>query len=289
MKIRKVGIILKKESSEPERIGRELVDWFARRSVAAVVDAISEDMDLVVILGGDGTLLHVADQTSRFGIPVVGVNLGGLGFLTEVAVDERYQALEAILAGSVACEERMMLKVRLRSAEQSTPWHYVLNDVVISKGSIDRLVQLSTWADREYITTYRADGLIFSTSTGSTAYNLSAGGPVVHPALRAILVTPICPFMLESRPVLLPAAMNLCTRLAGDAGEVKVIVDGRFAWEMQKEHLLEVKTAEKPLRLIGSPQKGYFEILRNKLNWGGRSNGSGAIAACSDLLAEQSP
>ncbi len=282
MKIRKIGIILKKEAPEPERIGRELGEWFARRSVATVVNTISEDMDMVVILGGDGTLLHVAAQASSFAIPVVGVNFGGLGFLTEVAVEECFQALEAILTGAVAVEERMMLKVRLRTEGDSGPWQYVLNDVVISKGSLDRLVRLSTWADREYITTYRADGLIFSTPTGSTAYNLSAGGPVVHPGLRAILVTPICPFMLESRPVLLPPGMNLCTKLAGDAGEVKVIVDGRFAWEMRQEHLLEVKTAEKPLRLVASPNKGYFEILRNKLNWGGRSNGTGPAAKCTE-------
>ena len=280
MDIRKVGIVLKKESPEPERIGKELVDWFASRSVTTVVDVISADMDMVVVLGGDGTLLHVADQASRFGIPVVGVNMGDLGFLTEVAVDERYEVLDAILAGEMAIEERMMLKARIRRGEEATEWLYVLNDVVINKGSVDRLVRLSTWADQEYITTYKADGLIFSASTGSTAYNLSAGGPVVHPALRAILVTPICPFMLESRPVLLPDSMNLCTRLAGDAGEVKVIVDGRFAWEMKKDDQLEVQAAEKPLRLIGSPRKGYFEILRSKLNWGGRSDGSDIGGCC---------
>ena len=273
MDIRKVGIVLKNESPEPERIGKELVDWFAGRSVTTVVDEITADMDMVVVLGGDGTLLHVADQASRFGIPVVGVNMGDLGFLTEVAVEERYDALDAILGGEVVLEERMMLKARLRRGEEASEWLYVLNDVVINKGSVDRLVRLSTWADHEYITTYKADGLIFSDATGSTAYNLSAGGPVVHPALRAILVTPICPFMLESRPVLLPSSMNLCTCLAGDAGEVKVIVDGRFAWEMKKGDQLEVQAAEKPLLLIGSPRKGYFEILRSKLNWGGRSEG----------------
>ncbi|MDH3360033.1 MAG: NAD(+)/NADH kinase [Desulfobulbaceae bacterium] len=282
MDIRKVGIVLKKESSEPQLICKELVDWFASRSVSTVVDVISADMDMVVVLGGDGTLLHVADQASRFGIPVVGVNMGDLGFLTEVALDERYEALESILAGEMAIEERMMLKARLRRGDQYSDWLYVLNDVVINKGSIDRLVRLSTWADQEYITTYKADGLIFSASTGSTAYNLSAGGPVVHPALRAILVTPICPFMLESRPVLLPSSMNLCTRLAGNAGDVKVIVDGRFAWEMKNDDQLEVQAAEKPLRLIGSPIKGYFEILRNKLNWGGRSEVPAAGGCCGD-------
>ncbi len=286
MNIRKVGIVLKKESSEPQRIGAELVDWFSRRSVATVVDEITADMDMVVILGGDGTLLHVADQASQFGIPVVGVNMGDLGFLTEVAVDERYEVLESILAGAVNIEERMMLKSRLRRGDETSAWHYVLNDVVISKGSIDRLVRLSTWADHEYITTYKADGLIFSAATGSTAYNLSAGGPLVHPALRAILVTPICPFMLESRPVLLPSSMHLCTRLAGDAGEVKVIVDGRFAWEMKKDDQLEVQAAEKPLRLIGSPCKGYFEILRNKLNWGGRADGTDAGGCCGDSSSQ---
>jgi NAD+ kinase len=130
-------------------------------------------------------------------------------------------------------------------------------------------VQLSTWADEEYITTYRADGLVFSTPTGSTAYNLSAGGPIVQPGLKSILVTPICPFMLESRPVLLPATVRLTTRLADIAREMKVIVDGQPAWDMRDDDTLEVVASDRPLRLISSLRKGYFEILRNKLNWGG--------------------
>jgi NAD+ kinase len=164
-----------------------------------------------------------------------------------------------------------MLKARLHHGGETADWRYGLNDVVVSKGSADRLAQLSTWADREYITTYRADGLIFSTPTGSTAYNLSAGGPIVNPALQSILVTPICPFMLESRPVLLPATVCLTTRLAEQANGVKVIVDGQPAWEMAAGDTLEVMASERPLRLICSPQKDYFEILRNKLNWGGRA------------------
>lgn len=271
MKIRKVGIICKKDSAAALEMSRELLPWLAERDIGAVVDTIADDMDLLIILGGDGTLLHVADQASRLQVPVVGVNLGDLGFLTEVAVSERYEVLERILAGQVVLEQRLMLKARLHHGSETADWRYALNDVVVSKGSADRLAQLSTWADQEYITTYRADGLIFSTPTGSTAYNLSAGGPIVNPALQSILVTPICPFMLESRPVLLPASVCLTTRLAGQANGVKVIVDGQPAWEMSASDTLEVVASERPLRLICSPQKDYFEILRNKLNWGGRA------------------
>jgi NAD+ kinase len=247
-----------------------LLSWLEKKSVQAVIDEITADLDLLIILGGDGTLLHVAEDASRLGIPVVGVNLGGLGFLTEVAVEECYETLEAILTGGVATEERLMLRARINSGGELTAWRYALNDIVVSKGNLDRMVQLSTWADQEYITTYRADGLIFSTPTGSTAYNLSAGGPIVQPGLKAILVTPICPFMLESRPVLLPFTVRLNTRLAGHAADVKIIIDGQSAWDMREKDLLEIEASDKPLKLISSLRKGYFEILRNKLNWGGR-------------------
>ena len=269
MRIKKAGIIHKKDSIEPRAVAVEMATWLSSRGILSDIDAITPDMDIVIILGGDGTLLHVADQASKLQIPVVGVNLGSLGFLAEVAVDERYVALEGILSGSVRIERRMMLKARLRSGGKKSEWRYALNDVVISKGSIDQLVRLSAWADDEQITTYRADGLIFSSPTGSTAYNLSAGGPIVHPALEVILVTPICPFMLESRPVLLPATSALATRLADDSHPVKVIADGQYAWEMEHGQILEVRSAEHPLLLVSSPQKGYFDILARKLNWGG--------------------
>jgi NAD+ kinase len=273
MRIRKAGIILKHDSDLPRRIGTEIGTWLRQRGVTVEIDRISADMDILVILGGDGTLLHVADQAARHRIPVVGVNLGSLGFLTEIAVDDRVEALERIVSGSVVIEDRMMLKVRLRGRTEASPWFYALNDVVISKGNVDRLVRMEAWADGEFINSYRADGLIVSTPTGSTAYNLSAGGPIVHPSMRAVLVTPICPFMLESRPVLLPDSAGLNIRLAGLSNDVKVIVDGRFAWDMAEGDQLEVAAAEKPLRLVCSPQKGYFEILRRKLNWGGRNPG----------------
>jgi len=276
MKIRKAGIILKKGFKKPRRIGEEIINWFSDRGVKTVVDKVTKDLDILIILGGDGTLLHIADKASRYEIPVMGINLGGLGFLTAVSAKERFDALELLMKGEMLVEKRMLLKTRLLSEKNADSsqedYVYALNDVVISKGDIEQIVKMRTWSDQEFITTYRADGLIFSTPTGSTAYNLSSGGPIVQPQLPCILVTPICPFMLESRPVLLSPDVTLVTQLVGKANNVKVIVDGRFTWKMEGNARLEVKTARKPLYLISMPQKGYFEILRNKLNWGGISS-----------------
>ena len=276
MKIRKAGIILKKGSRKPRVIGEEIISWLAARDVKTVVDQVTKDLDILIILGGDGTLLHIADKASRQEIPVMGINLGGLGFLTAVSAKERFEALELLLQGKMMIEKRMLLKTRLlygSDADSSSgAYLYALNDVVISKGDVDQIVKLQTWSNQEFITTYRADGLIFSTPTGSTAYNLSSGGPIVQPGLPCILVTPICPFMLESRPVLLSPDVTLVTQLAGKAHNVKVIVDGQFTWKMEENSRLEVKTSSKPLNLISMPKKGYFEILRNKLNWGGTGN-----------------
>jgi len=275
MKVGKVGIILKRDSPEPLRIGREMVQWFTARGVEAVLDRIEADQDLLIVLGGDGTLLHVAAEACGFGIPVLGVNLGGLGFLTEVAVEDRQAVLEKILTEELPIEERMMLRVRLCRQGLEQPWLNALNDVVISKGTVDRMAEMGAWVDDEYLATYRADGLIIASSTGSTAYNLSAGGPIVHPRLNAIVVTPICPFMLESRPVLLAGSslvrVRIATRRSGErkADKLQVIVDGHRFGELQAGDILEVAAAEKSLRLISSPWKGYFEILRGKLNWGG--------------------
>jgi len=276
MKIKKAGIILKKGFEKPRRIGEEIISWFADKGVETVVDQVAQDLDILIILGGDGTLLHVADKASRYEIPVMGINLGGLGFLSAVSAKERFEALELLLQGKMRVEKRMLLKTRLlgeSDADSSSDTYlYALNDVVINKGDVDQIVQLRTWCDQEFITTYRADGIIFSTPTGSTAYNLSSGGPIVQPGLPCILVTPICPFMLESRPVLLSSSVTLVTQLAGKANNVKIIIDGRFTWQMRENSRLEVKTADKPLNLISMPKKGYFEILRNKLNWGGTGN-----------------
>jgi len=272
MSIRFVGIITRHDSPRIRTVGEELAEWLKKRGVEARLDCIEAGMDMLVILGGDGTLLHVAARAGELDIPVVGINLGHLGFLTEVAAEEMEQALETILAGEIDIERRMMLKASLihKDGTASEPM-FALNEVVVVKGSVARVLRLRCWADEEYIATYKADGLIISTPTGSTAYNLSAGGPIIQAELDALLVTPICPFMLESRPVLLSPEVRISTKLADVANDVKVMVDGKLGWTLEETDALRVEAADKPLLLISSPHKSYFTILRNKLNWGGSS------------------
>lgn len=275
MKIGYAGVITRPDSPEVEDIGRELIAWFNQRSIRAEFNRIDSQMDILIVLGGDGTLLHVADEASRYQIPVLGINLGNLGFLTEIAADERYEALALLLAeDDVRLEKRIMLAaayVNGTTGETSSSVH-ALNEVVIVKKSTEAMIRLRCWADREYVTTYRADGLIIATPTGSTAYNLSAGGPVVHAELDTIVVTPICPFMLESRPVLLGSEHKVTTQLLAPAGQVKVIVDGELQWTITENDYLLVKKASKPLLIVSSPWKSYFNILRSKLNWGGAAD-----------------
>ncbi len=274
MRIKTVGIVTRLDSPDVEKIGKQLVTWFTDRGIEADLNQpLRPGLDMLVVLGGDGTLLHVAKEASHADIPILGVNLGNLGFLTEVGADEMYYSLETVLAGDYRVEERIMLAAAVvhgKDGVKSDP-AYALNEVVIVKDSTEHMVRLRCWADKEYITTYRADGLILSTPTGSTAYNLSAGGPIAHAELDTILVTPICPFMLESRPVLLAPQTKITTQLLAPAGDVKVIVDGALQWKITDDDYLLVQKASKPLLLISSPLKSYFTILRNKLNWGGSS------------------
>jgi NAD+ kinase len=268
--IAKVAIITKKDDAHSYRYAEKLSNWLHLRDIAIVMNEITPDPDMIIVLGGDGTLLHIAEKAARHAIPVLGINLGNLGFLTELTEDETFQALERILSGRLTVENRLMLKARLVSDTSVTIYRYALNDVVIAKNVLDRLLRLSTKVDNEYITTYKADGLIFSSPTGSTAYNLSAGGPLVYPGLATITVTPICPFMLSSRPIILPADKQIKTRFdAGNPGErAQIIIDGQAFWDMKDGDELEIETAEQCLQLIVSSTRDYFTILRNKLHWG---------------------
>lgn len=270
LKIRTVCVITKKDDKRASDYAVTLEKWLKERSIVITHNDIHADIDMIIVLGGDGTLLHIAESAARHGIPVLGINLGNLGFLTELAEDETFAALSHILGRTVTIENRLMLKTRLLSGDKASEYHYALNDVVINKNVLDRLLSLSTTAGNEFITTYRADGLIFSTSTGSTAYNLSAGGPLVYPGLATITVTPICPFMLSSRPIILPPDKVLQTKFKAEqsAKHAKVIVDGQSVWEMADDDVLEIETAEHRLQLIASTARDYFTILRNKLHWG---------------------
>ena len=270
LQLRNAGIITKKNDVPAKTYALTLTDWFEKRGISVAINEISPDLDIIIVLGGDGTLLHIAEQAARYSIPVLGINLGNLGFLTELTESETVDALEYILSNEVTIENRLMLKAHIVRDAEPGDYRYALNDVVINKNVIDRLLNLSTTADDRYITTYKADGLIFSSPTGSTAYNLSAGGPLAHPGLAIILVTPICPFMLSSRPIILPSDKVVRTRLDNrDNGDnAQVIIDGQPVWEMKEGDLLQIETAEHALRLIVSSTRDYFTILRTKLHWG---------------------
>ncbi|MEN8198648.1 MAG: NAD(+)/NADH kinase [Thermodesulfobacteriota bacterium] len=263
------GIVTKKEYPPAADLAAVLAKRLEQQGISVSIGEITDDMDVLIVLGGDGTLLHVADQAAHHSIPVLGINMGNLGFLTERTELEALAAIDELTSEAVTIENRMMLKASLVGEEKKGKSRYGLNEIVISKETLDRVLELSTSADQEYITTYKADGLIFSTPTGSTAYNLSAGGPLVYPGLASILVTPICPFMLGSRPILLPPHSRLRTSLEAEQGHrAQVIVDGQPAWSMGDQDSLLVEAAKHPLRLIISPHRDYFDILRNKLHWG---------------------
>ncbi|MEA3467795.1 MAG: NAD(+)/NADH kinase [Thermodesulfobacteriota bacterium] len=267
--LKHAGIVSKKDDAPAAALAAGISRRLEQQGIAVALGIVSDDLDVLIVLGGDGTLLHVADQAARYSIPVLGINMGNLGFLTERTEQEATAAVDELISETVTIENRMMLKVSLAGKGETGKSRYALNEAVISKGTMDQVLQLATRADDEYITTYKADGLIFSTPTGSTAYNLSAGGPLVYPGLASILVTPICPFMLSSRPVLLPANSHLRTNLESKLNhQAHIIVDGQPAWDMSREDTLEIEAAQHPLRLIISPHRDYFAILRNKLHWG---------------------
>lgn len=270
LSIRSVGLITKKDDSRPDEYAATLSGWLQAKGIRVLFNDIEATLDIIIVLGGDGTLLHIAETAARHSIPVLGINMGNLGFLTELTEGETYQALEKILTSEITVENRLMLRARLLTDEQQTAYRYALNDVVIAKNVLDRLLNLRTTADGQYITTYRADGLIFSSPTGSTAYNLSAGGPLVYPGLATITVTPICPFMLSSRPIILPASKRIKTRFEenGRGEQAQIIIDGQPFWEMNDRQELEIQTAKHFLQLVVSSTRDYFTILRNKLHWG---------------------
>ena len=227
-----------------------------------------EPLDLVVVLGGDGTLLKAARLYGHQEAPILGVNLGGLGFLTEISLDELRLLFERILQGDYQTENRMVLTAGIIREGEVHPVIPFLNDVVINKGAVARIIDLETSIGGQFLTSYRGDGLIVATPTGSTAYNLSAGGPILHPALKTILLTPICPFTLTNRPIILQDDAVIDIRLGTKASEVWLTFDGQVGYPLNAGDLVRVQKAVKSIRLIKTPFKNYFEILRTKLKWG---------------------
>ncbi len=283
----KITIICKKGDALAAQLGLEIKNWFERRGVKVFLLEnvaqhtrqtgredfalrIQPDSLAVVVLGGDGTLLSVARLLADQTIPVLGVNIGGMGFLTEVSMEECYRFFEDIMAQRYEVEQRMRLQTTFSRDAQCIVDSTVLNDVVINKAALARIVDLEVTIDGLPLTTYRADGLIVATATGSTAYNLSAGGPIVYPTAAIIILTPICEFSLTNRSIVLPADAHIEIKVGAKATDVTLTCDGQVGCELQAGDLVSVKRAVKPLLLVKSHQEDYFTILRDKLKWGKR-------------------
>ncbi|MFQ5877629.1 MAG: NAD(+)/NADH kinase [Acidobacteriota bacterium] len=241
-----------------------------RRGAARALGGTGRPADLYVVIGGDGTLLSVARATADRPRPILGVNLGGLGFLTETSLEEMEGSLAAVLDGRFDVDRRMALEVSLRRARRTVARRSVLNDVVINKGALARIIDMELSIDRSLVTTYKADGLIVSTPTGSTAYSLSAGGPIIHPNLDALLIAPICPHTLTMRPLVVSERSRVEIVLRTDNAETYLTLDGQVGFPMKVGDRVSVRRSRSPVLMVRSRRKDYFELLRHKLHWGER-------------------
>ncbi len=228
----------------------------------------------MIVLGGDGTLLAMADRIGQAGrdIPILGVNFGSLGFLTEIRIDELYPSLESVLNGTARYDERLMLHAEATRAGHPPDQRIVLNDVVFTKTALSRMIELVVSVSGSFVTRVKADGLIIASPTGSTAYNLAAGGPIVHPVVDALVLTPIAPHTLTNRPVIIPASalVEVQPLVESEADDVFVTYDGQTGYELRQGDVVRVRRADQTLRLVRAPARSYFEVLREKLKWGER-------------------
>lgn len=288
----RIGIVAKRNKPEAVAVVRNLVEWLRPKKIQVYIEKEMEELlsptlleghwksvereemplhvEMMIVLGGDGTLLSVGRQVWNRNIPILGVNLGGLGFLTEITLDELYSVLERVLRDDFEINERETLKAGVIRRGKRIAEFIVLNDAVINKGALARIIDLETTINGEYLSTFRSDGLIISTPTGSTAYNLSAGGPIVYPSLHTIIITPICPHTLTIRPIIIPDDVKIRALLKSRDEEVTLTLDGQQGFTLKFEDVVEVGKAEGRILLIKSPYRHYFELLREKLKWGER-------------------
>ena len=285
--MKRIGIVAKTDRQEARTVVPQLLEWCRARGLqplceketaglcpeAAVATAMRPELpaqvDLLLVLGGDGTLLSMARLVGDLGVPILGVNLGGLGFLTALTVEELFPALEAYLSGGLVIEERMMLAAGVSRQGERLSEYVALNDMVITKSAMSRIIRLEVAIDGQLATGYRADGLIISTPTGSTAYGLSAGGPIVFPTMDAVVLTPICSHTLTNRPIVLPASQRIEVTLLTDQ-DVMLTADGQVGFALRQWDTIEVRRASPRIRLLRVPQKHFFSVLRTKLKWGER-------------------
>jgi len=288
----RIGIIAKKNKPEAANIIHLLADWLRPRGIEVYIEkemghllgvhalepnlhsiereAFPSHAEMILVLGGDGTLLSVARLVGDRKVPILGVNLGGLGFLTEITLEELYRVLERVIQGDFTKDERVVLSASVIRNGKGVAQFTVLNDAVINKGALARIIDMETTINGEYVTTFKSDGLIISTPTGSTAYNLSAGGPIVYPSLHCIILTPICPHTLTNRPIVVPDDVTIRAILKTRQQEVILTLDGQQGFPLEVDDVVEVKKASVGIILIKSPYRHYFEVLREKLKWGER-------------------
>lgn len=283
----RIGIAAKPDAAEaPAALGR-LLGWLSARGFSVFLDKetsalvpggnvaavrkedLPAQVDWLVVLGGDGTLLSMARAVGDLRVPILGVNLGGLGFLTATPLDEMMAAVEALVSGQMAIEERMMLAARVRRRGEWVAEHVALNDAVILKSAMSRIINLSVSVEGRHATAYRADGLIISTPTGSTAYSLSAGGPILFPLMDAVVITPVCSHTLTNRPIVVPGTDRIEVTLLADQ-EVMATMDGQVGVGLREGDTVEIRKAAARIRLVRFPQKDFFSVLRTKLKWGER-------------------
>jgi NAD+ kinase len=288
--VERVGIVAKMRLSSVAPHLVEVTAWLEARGVEAVLetdtatlapslagrrtatrDELPHLVDLLLVLGGDGTLLSMATRVSQAGrdLPVLGVNFGHLGFLTEINFPELFRLLDAAIAGTAAIERRLILGARVLRGARSVAEYRALNDVVITRGSLSRVIELAVTVDGTFVARFTGDGLIVSSPTGSTAYNLSAGGPILHPAVDGLVLTPIAPHTLSNRPVVVPgSARVLVTAAAHDPGqEVILTLDGQIGLTLEPGDTVDVQQHDPPVRLVKAPAHSYFDVLRQKLKW----------------------
>jgi NAD+ kinase len=285
--VKRVGLVARTDREESRTLLPRVLAWCAERGLEPFADRDTASLlpegtvgalrkpdlpghvDLIVVLGGDGTLLAMARLVGDLGVPILGVNLGGLGFLTALTVDELIPALDAHLRGDLVLEERMMLSAAVTRQGERLADYVALNDVVIMKSAMSRIIRLEVAVDQQFATGYRADGLIISTPTGSTAYGLSAGGPIVFPTMDAVVLTPICSHTLTNRPIVLPATQRIEVTLVADE-DVMLTLDGQVGFALKRDDTVEVKRAAARIRLLHLPERHFFSVLRTKLKWGER-------------------
>jgi NAD+ kinase len=284
--IKTVGIFAKPNAPSAVKLVPELLRWLASRDIEARFDNetahyagmvvgldrqhVPEGCDLAIVLGGDGTLLSAARAVGNRSIPILAVNLGGLGFLTSISTTDLFPELERVIHGSPRITRRKMLRVSIVREGSTVAEYQALNDVVIAKSSIARIVDLETWTDGTFLCAYKADGLIISTPTGSTAYSLAAGGPIIYPTVAAICITPICPHTLTNRPIIIPSEMGVrvVNKAAGE--EAFLTVDGQIGSPLEAGDAVDCVVSDFDVMLVRPPDKSFFDVLRQKLKWGER-------------------